>query len=200
MLKSILSTATFKQSQITIIATIINGFLGLVFFITIARNIGAVNLGILTICITTLTLIADIADFGTNTGIVRFVSSNLVSNKDKAYKFLKLALEVKLFIWILVLLIGFFIAPLLAEIVFNKPELILPLRLTLVGVGGALLFSYATASLQAFQNYLSWGGINIATNFLRLLLIFILLYTTQISLINSLLIYITLPFFGSFLA
>src|SRR3989344_533456 len=96
MLKSILKTATFRQSSITFTGTVLNGFLGALFYIVLARYLGPANFGLITIALTTLVLIADIADIGTNTGLVRFVSANLVNNKEKAYKFLKLALEVKL--------------------------------------------------------------------------------------------------------
>lgn len=200
MWKSILKTATFKQSQITVFGTILNGFLGALFFILIARFLGPANFGILTVSIATLTLIADIVDFGTNTGIVRFVSSNLAINENKAFKFLKLGLEVKLMVWALVLLTGFFLAPLVAEKIFIKAELTLPLRLGLFGVGGALLFSFAASSLQALQKYLAWSFINIVTNFLRLCLVLMLIFYQQLGLVNSLIVYIALPFLGFFLA
>lgn len=196
MLKSILSTATFKQSQITIIGTIVNGALGAVFYILLARFLGPADFGLLTVSIASLTLIADIADFGTNTGLVRFVSSNINSNKEKALRFLKLSLEIKLAVWILVLVVGIFISPFLAERIFNKPELVMSLRLVMVGVGGALLFTFATSSLQAFQKYLTWSFINIFTNALRLIFIFLLFFYGQLSLTSGLLIYLLLPFFG----
>lgn len=196
MFKSILSTATFKQSQITILGTIINGFLGALFYILMARFLGPNNFGLLAVSIATLTLIADVADFGTNTGIVRFVSSHLTSDKEKAFRFLKLSLEVKAGVWMLVLIIGIILAPVIADKIFNKTELELPLKLTMFGVGGALLFSFATSSLQAFQKYFTWSFVNISTNFLRLIFILILFFYQQLNLTNGLFIYLLLPFFG----
>ena len=127
MLKSVLATATFKQSQITIIATLINGFLGFLFLILLARLLGPANLGIFTISTAILTLVADIVDFGTNTGLIRFVSASLAVDKEKAYKFLKLSLEIKCIAWIGSFLIIFFLSPFLATQVFYKSELIIPL-------------------------------------------------------------------------
>ena len=46
MLKSILATATFKQSQVTIVGTIINGVLGALFYIVLARFLGPSDFGI----------------------------------------------------------------------------------------------------------------------------------------------------------
>lgn len=199
-LKRIFSTVTWKQSQITILGTLINGFLGALFYILMARFLGPANFGLLTISIVTLTLIADIVDFGTNTGLVRFVSANLKKDRDYALKFVKLALEFKILIWILVLIVGLSLSEVIASTIFNKIELINPLRLVMLGVGGALLFSFATSALQAFQKYLIWSLINISTNFLRLVFILSLFYFGILNLSNSLLSYVLLPFFGFSLA
>ncbi len=198
MLRSIIRTATFKQSQITVFGTLINGVLGALFYVILARLLGPSDFGLLTIALTTLVLIADIVDLGTNTGLIRFVSSNLAVNSIKAYQFLKLSLEIKLMAWFVSSLIIFFLAPFLATEVFHKAELILPLRLICFGIGGALLFSFATSSLQAYQKYFLWSAMNIFTNSLRLILILILAYFLMLNVENSLLVYILMPFFGFF--
>lgn len=199
MLGSILSSKTWKQSQITVAGTVVNGVLGALFYIFMARFLGPFNFGLLTVSVATLTLIADMVDFGTNTGLVRFVSSNVL-NKEKAWRFLKLSLEVKITVWILVLALGLIFAPFIAETIFNKVELLMPLQLVMIGVGGALLFSFATASLQAFQKYFTWSVVNITTNFLRLLFILILFFYGQLNLTSGLVTYLSLPFFGFSLA
>lgn len=199
MLKKIFKTATWRQSQITILGTLINGILGALFYIILARLLGPSDFGLLTIALTTLVLISDIADIGTNTGLVRFVSSSLIKDRDKAYKFLKLSLEIKLLTWVISFLVIFSLAPFFAENIFHKKELIAPLQLSAFGVGGALLFTFATSSLQAYQKYFTWSLINILTNFLRLILILFLGYFAFLNLKSSLLVYIILPFFGFFL-
>ncbi len=200
MFKEILKTATWKQSQITVAGTILNGILGALFYIFMARFLGPVNFGLLTVCVIIFTLIADITDLGTNTGLIRFVSSHLISDKEKAFKFLKLGLEIKLAVWLLILCLGIFLAPVIASQVLNKPILEMPLRLVFFGVGGALLFTFATSALQSFQKYFLWSVINITSNALRLVLIFLLFYTQQLNLTSGLISYILLPFFGFFLA
>lgn len=198
MFKTIFSTETFRQSQVTIIGTFINGTLGALFYIVLARFLGPSDFGLLTIALTTLVLVADIADIGTNTGLIRFVSANLTKGSDKANRFLKLSLEIKFITWVLSFLIIFFLAPVLAREIFHKTELVLPLKLVAFGVGGALLFSFATSSLQAYQKYFLWSLINIFTNSLRLVLVLILGYLFVLNVENSLFIYIILPFFGFF--
>lgn len=200
MQKSIFSTATFKQSQITITGTILNGVLGLLFYVVLARFLGPSEFGLLTIALTTLVLVADIADIGTNTGLVRFVSSSLAVNKEKAFRFLKLSLAIKLIASLAVFIVIFFLSPYLSLNIFHKPQLILPLRLVGFGIGGALLFTFATSAFQAYQKYFLWSLINIVTNALRLLLIIVLGYYLKLNIENSLFIYIIMPFFGFFLA
>lgn len=196
MFKSIFKSSTFKQSQITIAGTLLNGLLGALFYILLARFLGPSEFGLLAVSIATLTLIADVADLGTNTGLIRFVSSSFVSDKEQAFKYLKLSLEIKIVVWIIVLVIGWLLSPFIATSIFGKPELINPLRLVMIGVGGALLFTFSTSALQAFQKYLTWSVINIATNFLRLILILLIFASGQLNLENSLLAGIALPFFG----
>lgn len=199
MLKYILSTATFRQSQITIFATAINGGLGALFYIVLARFLGPSDFGLLIVALTAMVLIADIADLGTNTGLIRFVSSSLAEKNDKVYKFLKLSLEIKIAAWIVSFFLIFFFAPFLATEVFHKAELNLPLKLAGFGVGAALLFTYATSALQAYQKYFIWGFVNIFTNGLRLLLILFLGYYSLLNVESSLIVYLILPFFGFFI-
>ncbi len=198
MFKSIFKTATFRQSQITITGTIINGTLGALFYIVLARFLGPSDFGLLTISLTTLVLVSDIADIGTNTGLIRFVSSHINFDKDKAYRFLKLSLEIKLLAWVVAFATVYLLAPILATQVFQKEGLIVPLRLVSFGIGAALLFSFATSALQAFQKYFLWSTVNILTNALRLILILALGYYSLLNVGSSLLAYIMLPFFGFF--
>lgn len=196
----LLRTATIRQSSITMTGSVINGILGALFYVVMARALGPADFGLLVVAITTLTLIADIVDFGTNTGLVHFVSANLATDKVRVLQILKLSLEIKLLVWLTVLLVGIVFVPYIADKIFNKIELITPLRLVMIGVGGALFFSFTTSSLQAFQKFVSWAFINISANFLRLVLIFLLLFYQQLNLASSLIVYISLPFLGFFLS
>lgn len=194
------NSTILKQSSITSFGTIINGGLGAAFYILMARFLGPADFGLLFVSITTLTLIADIADLGTNTGLVKFVSANLQSDKDKALRFLKLSLEIKVVSWLVVFVIGFIAAPEIARIIFSKTELTFPLRMVMLGVGGSLLFSFATVALQASQKFFWWSSVNVVTNLLRLLLVFLLMVNSQLNLESSLATFIILPFFGFFLS
>jgi len=195
-MKSIFATATFKQSGITFTGTLINGVLGAVFYILVARFLGPASYGLLAVTIAVLTLVADIGDLGTDTGLVRFVGKYINTDKLKAYRFLKLGLKVKLLVSIFVMLFGYFLAPAIANSVFAKPILTQPFRIAFIGVGSALLFSFTTHTLQALQKFVSWSAIQVGTNLIRLLIIVVLYYLGSINIINTLSAYIIMPFLG----
>jgi O-antigen/teichoic acid export membrane protein len=78
----------------------------------------------------------------------------------------------------------------------KKEELIFPIRLALIGIGGAQLFSFSTYALQALQKFWVWSGLNIGMNLLRLLVVLVIISWGILTTNNSLLIYITIPFLG----
>lgn len=196
LVAGVFRSTTFRQSLVTFTATLINGGLGALFYFLTARILGPSDFGLFTIVITTLTLVGDIGDLGTDTGLVRFVGKYSKSDSIKAARFLKLGLEVKLLISFTVIVIGLIISPILADKIFLKPELVTPLRIAFVGVGTYLLFTFSVSALQAVQYFVHWGIIQIGTNFFRLLFVLVLVLLGSLTIQNTLLIYIILPFLG----
>ena len=190
----ILQTKTFSQSILAISATILSGLLGVLFFILVARILTPASFGLFSIAVITLTAVADIGDLGTSTGLIRFGGRALPQNPAAALKFLKLGLEVKLLVWLVILGIGWVLTPTIASSIFLKPDLIPPLRLAFLGVGGALLFSFISHSLQAYQKYKIWQFILVGSNLLRLLILGGFAVLVGLNVQNSLLIYIAIPF------
>lgn len=196
LLRDFLATATLKESTITFLGTAINAVLGAAFYVLAARFLGPEKFGLMSISIIALTLISDIGDLGINTGLVNFVPRYIKTDLTKAKRFLKLALEMKVVIAAVLLVLGFVFSPYVAQIVFAKPELVIPLRISFFGVAAMLLFSFAVSTLQAFQRFWVWSVVQIATNFLRLLLFLGFLYLGIIGLENTLWIYVLMPAFG----
>jgi O-antigen/teichoic acid export membrane protein len=192
----LIQTKTFRQSLLTVSTVGINGILGAIFFICIARMLGPSEYGVFALAIASLTLIADIADFGTNTGIVRFVPGLIKHQPADAYRMLKLSLEIKAVVWCLVLLVGFFLIPFIVSTIFGKVELIFPLQLSLIGVGGAMFYTYTQSVLQAFEKYRLWSFLNLFTNGLRLFITLVLSVLVGLNVFSGLLLYISIPFIG----
>ena len=195
---NIVQTKTVNHFVITSFGTAVNGFLGLLFYIVVARILGPASFGILTVAVASIALISDMADLGIDTGLLRFVSKYDPQNNNKALKFIKFGLEIKLAVWLLFLLIGWFLAPLVAQRFFLKSEFLIPLRLALIGAGGAMIFSLGTHAIQAYQKFWSWNLINIGMNALRLTAIAALILTYGLNIYSTLAIYIATPFLGFF--
>ena len=195
-LKEILQTKTFRETLITSSGTIVNGLLGLAFYFVLARSLGPVSFGVFSAAIAILTLIGDIANVGSDTGTVRFVGKYINTDRPKALKFLKLSLEVRTVSWLIFLVIGWFFSPFIVKLFFAKPELVLPIRLALVGVGSYLFFSFSTYALQSLQKYWTWNGVNIGTNLVRLLITIVLIYFGFLNQISALTLYIIVPALG----
>ena len=193
---NVVKTVTFRQSAVTFSGTLINGLLGAGFYIVAARLLGPSLFGVLSIAIVTLALVADIGDFGTNTGLTRFVSKYAKDDPQKANQFLKLGLIIKLTVAFLVIIIGVLLSPFIANTLLTKPELVIPLRISFIGVGTTWLFSFITVTLQSFQKFWKWSIIQIITNFLRFLLVVIFFLITKIDVNSTLIVYILMPFIG----
>ena len=196
LIRGIFETATFRQTLITTFGTIVNGALGAIFYIFSARYLGPAGFGLMIVAITVLTLVSDISDLGTDTGLVRFVGKYISVDLDKARRFLKLGLEIKLVVWVTVLIIGWLLSPLIADGIFVKHSLVTPIRLAFVGVGSSLLFSFLVRTLQGLQKFWLWSLFQIATNALRLILVGGLLILGVFRVEGVLAVYITTPILG----
>lgn len=197
-IRKILATSTLRQSAISSGATVVNGALGVIFYILMARSLSPEQFGVFSIAILTSTMLSDIANVGTDTGIVRFVGKYFHADWVKAMRFLKFGLEVKLVASLVVLLAGWLIVPFFATNILQKPELTTPLRVSLLGSVGMLLFSFTTSSLQAMQKFGIWAGLNIGLNTSRLIIVSILMTVGSLSVISGLAAYILIPIFGFF--
>lgn len=195
-LKNLFSSSTFRQSAVTFLGTVINGALGAFFYIIAARFLGPAQFGLFTIAVLVLTMVSDVGDLGTDTGLVRFVGKHRKENPQKANRFLKLGLEIKIVVSLFVAAVGWFLAPWVATFFFGKPELSNLLRISFLGVSGALLFSFIIRGLQAFEKFWLWSWIQISANAIRILLVLGLFLSLRLSTSSLLGVYALVPLIG----
>lgn len=189
-------TATIKQTSITFTGTFVNGLLGFVFYVLAARFFGPEDFGLFSVTILLITMVADIGDFGTNTGIVRFVSKYVQKGKQIAYEYMKLGLQIKILSGFFIFVLGELISEFLAFKIFQKPELVGLFRLGFLGVLGILLFGFATSTLQAFQKFVNWSLLHIGANFIRLLFMILLFVFGILTKESGLFLYFLVLFMG----
>ncbi len=196
----ILSTATFQHLSIATVSTVLTGALGAAFYMLTARILGPANFGILMVAVTTVALLSDIGNLATDPGLVRFVGKNYLTDHKKALQFLKLSFEIKALLSILLVVVGWFISPALAEGFFNKPELTFALRLGFIGAASYIIVSFPTTFFQAIQKFWYWTGIQVSSNLLRLAIVLALWFWGDINLQNTLASYVFVPFLIFFLS
>lgn len=192
LIKKIISTATFKHSAISLAGTLVNGLFALGFYILAARFLGPTSFGLVTFMIVVTTLLADLGSLGTDTGIIRFLGKHS-KDLDSQKKIMKLSLETKAVVWVLLFTVGFFIAPFIANVILSKPEVSPFLRISLLGVGAVMFFSFVSNALQGLQRYSEWSLLNVSSNLFRLLLLVALFLTGLLTSVNISILYIGAP-------
>ncbi|HCH59306.1 MAG: hypothetical protein UX80_C0002G0063 [Candidatus Amesbacteria bacterium GW2011_GWA2_47_11b] len=189
-----LQTSTFRQSVVTVFSTFATAGLGAVFYLFLARLVGAHEYGLFSVVISFLTIVATIADLGMNQGLIRFVAENSQSNQYQPYA--KIALLSKLLISSIILVGFVFLAQPITGYLLHQQE-VYPL-LPLAGLGAVfiLLFSFSTSVLQGLQKFVLWGGLQVAANFFRLVLFGTLFLILKINAYWGLILFGSAPFLG----
>jgi O-antigen/teichoic acid export membrane protein len=191
----VFSTSTVRQSIVTSFATALSGLLGILFYVLLGRFLGPEKFGVFSIVVITTTLLADIENVGTDTGIIKFVGNYKSKNPEKALRFIKLGFKVKLFVGLVIVFMGLLLSSKLAVLI-GRPNIGDVLKYAFLGSLGVLLFSLTTSSIQAFEKYFVWGILNISLNLIRLVGIAGIFLLGRLSIENALQIYILLPFVG----
>ncbi len=189
---NIIKSKTSRHSIISLGTTIINGILGLLFYIALARLLGPTEFGNILLVITLIIVCSDIADFGVNSGVVNFVSKH--RGEDKSYSYLISALLSKIVVGGIVSISIFLLAGLIANLFFQKNDLAGLFMIGSGGILGMMLFSFSTSALQAMQKYGSWSVLLIGSNLLRIAAIFSLLATNSLSVETAMISYILMPY------
>lgn len=195
--KNYLMPQLSRDIIINVLGTILVGFVGLIFYILVARFLGPAQFGLFSVAAAVLVISADIFDLGTNTGIIKFIAEAISQkNFERVGKIAKFALVFKLFVGGAILACGFLISKPLALLIFNQPELAKVLLLAFGGVVIILLLGFFTSILQAFKKFFLAVFINLAANLLRLIILVILAFSGKINIQTTMAVFSLTPIFG----
>lgn len=181
MFKSLLRlfvTDTSSDTLIVFSGTIANVLIGGAFYIITPRILGPTNYGFFSLVVATCLLVTSIANFGIDTGILRFVKTE---KGELNNQILRLALEAYTIIGLAIFTLGFLFSPLLAKFL-GYSELTALFRISFAGVILFLLTNFFVATLQARRKFLDAAIVNISTNTARLILIGMAAYFFTINL------------------
>ena len=166
-IKNLTLSDTSKDTAIVFVGTLINASVGGIFFILAPRLLGPSQYGLFAVVTSTGILIASLANFGIDTGILRFANQN---NKILTSKILKLALQMYLSIGLVLLSIGLIISQPLALFLGNI-ELAPLLKISFIGLILILLTDFMIAILQSRKHFFKASLVNISSNVARLLVL-----------------------------
>lgn len=181
-----LRSETGKDTSIVTIGTVVNVMAGSLFFVIVPRLLGPADYGLFSTAIATgLTAVA-VANFGIDTGILRFAKSKTALNR-----ILSVAFKSYIFIGLIVTLIGFSLSRPLASFM-GYPQIANLLKIAFFGSIFLLLTNFFVAGLQARGDFAKASIVNIASNILRLFLIVFAAYFVTIGLF-----FVTMLFFSA---
>lgn len=186
-IQQVLNTHTFRQSAITSASTFLSAALGAVFYLVLARALGASNYGLFSLSLSTVVLLVTVADVGMGQALVRFVGQNRGS--DAYLPYASLALRTKLITGSICWLVLWLFAKPIAIMLFRQPGLQPLLPTVGFGVFSYLLISFSVSTSQALQKFFVWGGLQVGPNLFRLLLLGLLFLTHFVNPLTSLVIF-----------
>lgn len=193
-LLAIFKTQTLRQSVITVISTFLASGLGAVYYLVLARLLGPAQYGLFSIVIATMGVVFPLADLGLGQSLVRFVSANKTDRK--YFPFVNLALKTKLVSGAITLIIFLSLSSFMARFIFYQPAVANLLPWVGLGVLGQILFFLTLAIFQGTQRFELWGGFQVGTNFIRLLLVLPLVLFSKFSPAQALGVFALSYFFG----
>ncbi len=156
-----------RDTSIVLASTLANAIIGGLFFIIAPRILGPEQYGLFAVVASTGILFANLANFGIDTGILRFLNSD---NSQINKRILKLAFQGYLLIGFLVFALGFVFAKPIANFLgYSNLEGIL--KIAFLGVILILITNFFIAALQAQRKFFQASLVNISANLVRLALI-----------------------------
>jgi len=187
IIKTFLYARTSKDTAIVFAGTLVNVIAGGLFFILAPRILGPSDFGLFSTVIATGMLAANIANFGIDTGILRFAKG------EDFKKILTIALKSYLFLGFFIGILGVLISPLIASFL-NQNELTNLFRIAFATIIFLLLTNFFVAGLQAKEEFVKASLVNIASNVSRLILLVlaVIFLKTGLVFITSIFFFVTI--------
>src|SRR3990167_10653734 len=181
MIKNLINlsfTQTGKDTGIVFLGTLINVIIGGLFFILAPRILGPADYGLFSVVLATGLMAFNFANFGIDTGILRFVKPD---QGETNQKYLKLAFKAYFVIGLLILFLGYLFSPAIARLL-NAPQTENLLRIAFGATIFSLLGNFFVAALQTQKQFIKASVVNISSNAARLVILAVASYFLTIDL------------------
>ena len=181
MIKNLINlsfTQTGKDTGVVFLGTLINIIIGGLFFILAPRILGPADYGLFSVILATGLMVFNFANFGIDTGILRFIKPG---QKETNQKYLKLAFKAYLAIGFLIFSLGYVFSPIIAQFL-DAPQTENLLRIAFGATMFSLLGNFFVAVLQTQKQFIKASAVNISANAARLVILAIASYFLTIDL------------------
>ena len=184
-IKELLSSETGKNTSVVFVGTLINVFAGGLFFILVPRLLGPSNFGIFSTVVATGLLATAVANFGIDTGILKFAKDSTYANA-----VFSIALKSYILLGLATAILGFVLARPIA-IFLGQPQIALFLRIAFAFTIFLLLTNFYVSALQSQKQFIKASIVNISSNIGRIVLLAIAAYFFTVGLY-----FVTMLFFS----
>ena len=164
---NLLFTGTGKDTIIVFLTTGVNIFIAGFFFVLAPRILGPADFGIFATVVATGVLATNIANFGLDSGILRYTSGGVKNNP-----YLALAFKSYLILGFVTAGIGFLISPFIANLL-GFYQITPFLRIAFVSTIFLLFTNFYVAVLQARKEFVKASLVNISSNLSKLIILLV---------------------------
>lgn len=191
---SLLRTRSLRQTLFVYGGSLVNGGSLFLLNILLARALEKPVFGMFSLSVFVLSSIAELSDFGLNTGLLRFAPYYLASGEqDKLAQLVKTIWRWRVSLTIVLTAGGVVLASPIARYLLGQPEITPYLMYASVGIGGVIMLGFLTTFLQAQQRFFYQASIQSLKGVLRLALAVALYVLGVRNLFAYLTVYIVVP-------
>ncbi len=183
---------TFVLSGGRFIASAVGFLIGML----VARALKPADFGIFSVAMAVFEVAVVFTEIGIGISLVRFVPMFSIKDKSRADYYLKVGFWLLVGSAVIVTSIGLFLSPVIAERLYQKPQLSYPVALGFLAVFGGILWSYFLYSLHARERFKPYAVFRVIIGLVKLALIGLLIYFAALTINNVLMLYILLPVVG----
>lgn len=176
---------TFQSTGVVFAGNLIASGFSLITILIFTRTLGPEIFGIISLISSVALLLISLTDFGIAVGLSKFVTPITDKTSPKVVSFFRIVFWIEVIIGLMLILFGLFFLDPLSDWLGGS-HIKEPLVLGFIIAGVLSLNAYVPSILQALQRFWTITLLNVLSNFIKLLIVLILLFTGYLSLWNIL--------------
>lgn len=166
------SSRALRETAITYGGLVLGGASLFLLNVLMGRWLDPAQYGGFSIALVALNTLAELSDFGLNAALIRFASYYSAHGETgKLHLLMKMVWIWRVRLAAILTVSGIAFSRLIAQHVFNAPELGQLLALSFLGIGGVIFLGFVTTYLQATRHYTRAACLQISKGLLRLALV-----------------------------